>query len=281
MSSVIGRKLLHFASLVARRPTEAYGHFERLVDSQLDRRFVEQPNYRTDHFQRVIDELGEVWHRDLSHFLEEPALKEIEEEVQTNIDNLSSEAPFALDHNGDFCLARLCYVLCRALVPKNAIETGVCYGVTSSFLLKAMDVNGLGELHSVDMPPLADEGGELIGGLIPPSVRGRWHLYRGTSRWLLPRILRQVAPLDFFLHDSLHTYRNMKRELKMITPHLARPAVVISDDIEGNPAFLEWSSRACPDYAGVVKVSAKSGLLGVALLRASADSLQSELLGVE
>ena len=73
----------------------------------------------------------------------------------------------------------------------------------------------------------------------------------------------------------------MKRELKMITPHLARPAVVISDDIEGNPAFLEWSSRTCPDYAGVVKESAKSGLLGVALLRASADCLHSELLRVE
>ena len=43
--------------------------------------------------------------------------------------------------------------------------------------------------------------------------------------------------IDFFVHDSLHTYRNMHQEFEIVSPFLAPRAVVVADDVEGNSAF--------------------------------------------
>ena len=44
-------------------------------------------------------------------------------------------------------------------------------------------------------------------------------------------------PSDLFLHDSLHTYRNMRRELEVAWPHLRAGGVILADDVERNHAF--------------------------------------------
>ncbi|MGQ9581877.1 MAG: class I SAM-dependent methyltransferase [Armatimonadota bacterium] len=53
------------------------------------------------------------------------------------------------------------------------------------------------------------------------------------------QLLPQLGRLDLFIHDGLHSYWNIRRELDMITPYLSRPTVVITDDIESNTAFSE------------------------------------------
>ena len=52
----------------------------------------------------------------------------VEEEVACGIRALALVAPFPLFHNGDFALARLCYMLVRVTRPSSVVETGVCYG---------------------------------------------------------------------------------------------------------------------------------------------------------
>jgi len=70
--------------------------------------------------------------------------------------------------------------------------------------------------------------------------------------------------VDFFIHDSLHTSRNMMRELRTITPYLSRPSLVISDDIEGNCAFGEWAEDVKPAFCAVLQEPSKISKLGVA-----------------
>jgi predicted O-methyltransferase YrrM len=44
------------------------------------------------------------------------------------------------------------YALLRELRPDVAVETGVCNGVSTAFLLLALDRNAHGALHSIDLP---------------------------------------------------------------------------------------------------------------------------------
>src|SRR5436190_22702964 len=47
------------------------------------------------------------------------------------------------------------FAVLRKLRPAVAVETGVCNGVSTAFLLLALDANGTGELHSLDLHEIA------------------------------------------------------------------------------------------------------------------------------
>ena len=55
----------------------------------------------------------------------------------------------------------------------------------------------------------------------------------------MPELLRRTGAVDLFLHDSLHTYRNMRREFEAVWPRLRAGGLVLADDVERNLAFGE------------------------------------------
>ena len=269
-------KILDFLSLLATRPSEAYGRIEGIADSRLEHLWVRPPKYRPSHTASIYEGLRDTLGLQLDEFLNEPALANIEEVVRKCMEALPEDAPFPKSLNGDFSLARLCYAACRALRPRYVVETGVCYGVTTAFFLQSLQENGIGELHSIDLPPLGRNARDFVGTLVPAELRTRWKLHRGTSRVLLPRVLKQIGSLNFFLHDSLHTCRNIRRELEIVTPYLSGPALVLSDDIDGNPAFSEWTEKVSPPFSAILEQSSKSSLLGIAAFPNPPLSLSKE-----
>jgi predicted O-methyltransferase YrrM len=46
---------------------------------------------------------------------------------------------------------KIFYILMRKIKPKIVVETGVSFGITSSFILQAMEENGFGTLYSIDL----------------------------------------------------------------------------------------------------------------------------------
>lgn len=56
-------------------------------------------------------------------------------------------------NDGDAGLVRTIWCLVRHLKPKRVVETGVAHGVTSRFVLEALERNGSGHLWSIDLPP--------------------------------------------------------------------------------------------------------------------------------
>lgn len=93
---------------------------------------------------------------DVSQILTESHLLHLEESLKVmSIERLESGGPFTQTHNADFASGRLCYLVCRVLMPTIVLEKGVAYGVTSAFILQALALNGKGKLLSVDLPPLA------------------------------------------------------------------------------------------------------------------------------
>jgi len=269
-------KILDFLSLMAIHPSEAYGRLEGIADSRLEHFWVRSPKYRSYNLDAVAAGLHALLGVRLDQFLNEPALESIEERVRQRMQSLPDNAPFSKSLNGDFALARLCYAACRALRPQQIVETGVCYGVTTAFLLQSLQENGSGQLNSIDLPPLGKKAHDFVGVLVPDELRARWTLHRGTSRMLLPRVLKRIGSVNIFIHDSLHTWRNIRRELDAVTPYLSGPALVLSDDIDANPAFRDWVERVHPAFWSVLEQETKSSLLGIAAFPESGSNRSQE-----
>lgn len=157
------------------------------------------------------------------------------------------------------------YTICRLVRPKTVVETGVATGVSSAFILKALDENSIGDLHSIDVPKYETEtepskprtdcslgsepGGPIIplgkkpGFVVPDELRGRWSLDLGPSSELLPKVLDRIGVVDVFFHDSLHTYENMTFEYETVWPRIRETGLLLSHDVDWNSAFPDFGGR--------------------------------------
>jgi predicted O-methyltransferase YrrM len=149
------------------------------------------------------------------------------------------------------------YRLLRDVRPQVAVETGVCNGVSTAFLLLALEDNGEGELHSIDLPEVAGEeyeqgtfwdgkGGAVIppgkepGWMVPVDLQHRWHLVLGRSQDELPPLLERLGAIDFFMHDSEHSYECMSFEFRAAWEALREGGVLVADDVNVNTAWEEF-----------------------------------------
>lgn len=150
------------------------------------------------------------------------------------------------------------YALLRDLRPRVAVETGVCNGVSTAFLLLALERNRAGELHSIDLPEVAGEeyepgtfwdgkGGAVIppgqepGWMVPPELRSRWKLVLGRSQDELPPLLERLGEIEFFMHDSEHSYECMSFEFGAAWEALGDGGVLVADDVNVNSAWDEFT----------------------------------------
>ena len=258
------RKVVDLLTTLLRSPNEFWTRAASSIEVRLESAMRPRVDYQIQPWDKVLSQIGEVLQVELASYMVEPALKRIEQSVRGGLESIPGDAPFPSFHNGDFRVARLCYALVRALAPNSVVETGVCYGVTSSFILAALEQNGSGQLYSIDMPPLGDKTNAFVGLLVPKEFRGRWELSIGPSKDVLPGLLARIRTVEMFLHDSKHTYRNIWRELNTVSPRLARRSFVVADDVEGNSAFLQWVGNCKPTYWAAVGQENKHSLMGIA-----------------
>ena len=219
-------------------PREIVDRLAGYFDLCLDQLFAGSPAYETVSWEDALCDL-EAHPGRARDVLEEPALAEVEENTRRLLGEIRDADPFSPRWAADSLLARCCYLACRLLEPAVVVETGVAYGVSSAFILKALEENGCGVLHSVDLPPLRHRYDEFWGIAVDEALRPRWSIHRGSSARILPGLLEEVGAVDLFLHDSLHTYRNIRRELEAVWPRLRAGGVILADDVERNRAFDE------------------------------------------
>jgi hypothetical protein len=144
-------------------------------------------------------------------------------------------------NDGDTGLVRAIWCLVRHLKPDNVIETGVAHGVTSRFILEALKRNGRGHLWSIDLQPFEKERREQVGMAVGDCYSDRWTYIKGSSRRKLPELLSQVGQIDLFIHDSLHSERNVRFELDLAWPALRGGGVIVVDDIDANWGFRSFT----------------------------------------
>ncbi len=154
---------------------------------------------------------------------------------------------FAGFNDGEPELVRAVWCLTRHLRPSKVVETGVARGVTSRFILEALERNGAGRLWSIDQPPpLYPELNEEVGAAVENHCRPRWSYMRGSSRRRLPGLLASLGQIDLFVHDSLHTEYNTCFELEQAWTALRPGGAVVVDDIDLNWGFHSFI-QAHPD----------------------------------
>jgi predicted O-methyltransferase YrrM len=152
------------------------------------------------------------------------------------------------------------YMAIRAFQPETVVETGVANGVSSSYILLALQKNGRGTLHSIGLDdPQFLPAGKPLGWVVPESLKSRWSLLVGDSRSLLPPLLARLVTIDVFIHDSLHTYEHMLWEYRAAFPFLRAGGLLFSDDARWNSAF--------PEFCGEVAANHRRILRGVGFLQ--------------
>jgi predicted O-methyltransferase YrrM len=139
----------------------------------------------------------------------------------------------------------------------TVVETGVGLGISSNFILQALQDNGFGELHSIDLPKstyMSDQGirirehaytlkDDMPGSLIHRDLKGRWTLVVGKSQVELPKLCKFLGTIDLFFHDSEHTYDNMWCEYETAWSHIAKKGILASHDIDWNKAFADFAAK--------------------------------------
>lgn len=172
--------------------------------------------------------------------------------------------------------ALLLYAAARLSKPQIVIETGCFTGWDSALLLAALERNEAGHLYTIDLP--AKEGrfsqtgvrsglppGAGTGFLVPKHLKRFWTLIRGDARNELLPLLARTAKVDFFFHDSHHSYSHMMWEYTSVWPFLSDQGLLVSDDISWNTAFWDFARgvgarfvthRANPNFGALVRSQA-------------------------
>jgi hypothetical protein len=102
------------------------------------------------------------------------------------------------------------------------------------------------------LPPLIETDlAKQIGCAVEEDQRERWTLLRGSSRRLQPALVGGLPRISLFVHDSMHTTRNLSFELNTVWPALAPGGAALIDDVERNRGFTTFTS-AHPQAAAVL-----------------------------
>jgi len=168
------------------------------------------------------------------------------------------------------------YALVRAIRPSLVVETGTANGVSTTFLLAALERNRAGRLVSIDLPFRAEDGrieslvdgaeidpydlspvppGKEPGWIVPDRLRKRWELRLGDARDLLPAAVAEEE-VGLFFHDSAHTREHMLFEFETAWPRIAPGGVLAADDVfqrkhDALPSFARSVGRPWRTFDGL------------------------------
>ena len=173
------------------------------------------------------------------------------------------------DADASLCRAVWCTVVHTR--PEIVIETGVAHGVTSRIVLEAMNQNGCGHLWSIDLPyPFDHRLHVQTGAAVTDECRARWSYLEGSSRKRLPALITETGHVEIFIHDSLHTAKNVVFEMQQAESAMAAGGVMLVDDIRTHEGFSTFARRH-PKYKTIICPSAdRLGMFGIAINAASA-----------
>ncbi len=258
-------KLYLLLSLLRTQPVEFWDRLRNFIEGRYERKKPERDLPQAIRMETLTTLLLQIVNWDLEGALRETAMRQIEWHVHRQTSSSKGNRPFDPLHSADLTLARFCYAVCRTLSPTTVIETGVAYGVTTSYVLQALAQNRRGSLWSIDLPPLCPMADQCVGLFVPQELRTVWQLERGVTRRHLPGLLDRVRTVDLFIHDSLHTRSNMTWEFETVWPHLRPGGVLIADDVQGQAAFPDFVAKVHPQFSAVVIEDSKDATFGVAV----------------
>jgi predicted O-methyltransferase YrrM len=130
-------------------------------------------------------------------------------------------------------IALFLFAAIRHTRPSIVLETGVADGLSTAIMLRAMEANGAGELHSVEIS-------ETVGLFVSDARRWHLHVVDADRPDACGQVVKQLPMLDMFLHDGNHGYAYQSLEYRSSWPRLRPGGLLMSDDIDWSYAFLDF-----------------------------------------
>jgi hypothetical protein len=159
------------------------------------------------------------------------------------------------------------YWLVRRLRPLTVVETGVANGLSSSLILLALAKNGDGgRLHAIGRANPLEAGDpqwrqeakvfdevvidrESLGWMVPDNCRSALELHDGDAKRLLPEVVSKLDSIDFFVHDSVHSYDRMMFEFQEAKRKLSARSIVAADNIALGSSLWDFAdAHGVPAY---------------------------------
>jgi hypothetical protein len=171
------------------------------------------------------------------------------------------------------------HALVRLGRPRHVVEVGVSSGVSSAYLLNALDLNRRGVLHSADLPSRPPKNrparGRVLGSwslpigrhpgwAVPLRLKARWDLRIGDKSVVLPLLAEELPSVGLFVYDVPHDCSRARLDFRSLDPRLRKGSAVIVDHGPGGglcPALRAWAERRGSTTVG----RTNSGLHGMRL----------------
>ncbi len=146
------------------------------------------------------------------------------------------------------------YALVCVYRPKVIVETGGHLGMTSTFILKAIQDAGIEDarLYSIERDKRI-----VHGSFIPEELRGAFVPLGGSVEDFLDSD-QLPQRIDMFLHDSTHRYAHQLMEFEQFWNRLGPGGLLVSHDVDMNSAFTEFVSRNYFHDAGGIAICEKT-----------------------
>lgn len=219
------------------------------------------PHKKRKRLQGEFDERN--WTSSLSGLLDindqnlEAYIEEFESEVRPHVESCRERfrnKPFLM--GGVEVEAPILYSALRVISPDNVVEVGVANGVSSYYILSALEQNGNGNLISIDIPKYESEHtgewhenagawipeGEDAGWIVPNELKSNWELYIGDMNDKLPDIIENKNGIDGFVYDGPKSYKMRKEALSYVL-EMGEYSFLFCDDIAWNPSFEHFASE--------------------------------------
>lgn len=152
--------------------------------------------------------------------------------------------------------ALLLYRLVRTLRPKKVVEFGSALGLSGSCIVVALDANGTGEFETVEGSPSRRKIADRSISSVDERRRAT------TACAMFDDVLDVLDEADLFFLDGNHYWEPTLRYVNEAVTRMARPAILVLDDIRWSPDML----RAWEEVSRWRTFVASGEALGVGVL---------------
>lgn len=238
-----------------RNPSEIYHYLRSAKHRYPDRENRARRLHREFQSTDSCEPLAAVLGTDPRHL--NRYLNEFYSEVKPHVDDCRSEfenKPFEI--GGIEIEAPVLYAALRVSEPERVVEVGVANGVSSYYILSALEANGnTGTLTSIDLPKYEDDhtgewdveaggwipSGRDVGWIVPDEYRDMWDIQIGDMSDLLPNEV-YASDIDAFVYDGPKRYSERKRTFDLVA-NAVEECLYFCDDIAWNPSFERWAKE--------------------------------------
>lgn len=149
-----------------------------------------------------------------------------------------SEESFPHNWNSGESLRLLLFAFVRLMKPESVIETGTANGYSTSAIAYALELNGMGKVHTFDI--LESKAQHVF-----PTSRSFVEIHRVSedpkSLYATARELPLDAKKGFYFHDADHSYFGQYNDYELA--RILGFKYYISDDVETSMVFCEKAAR--------------------------------------